>query len=201
MQIHELPQHSGTPTNESVFAIDTGTSSFKIPFASLGEAIIAAVTTTINGTVQTVKAAIEALAGRVTTAEGNIADLTPRVETLEETATSLQTQITDMQTIVNTSISFLGKTTGVFRSGKVVTFTFSDTPAVEIPARTDYVAGTLPEGFRPAYSFISSFFNSAGIQLQVQFGANGQIRLYNFSTSSLPANSGWIRGSYTFIRA
>ena len=187
MQIHELPQHSGTLANESYFAIDTGTSSFKIPFASLGEAIIAAVTTTINGTVQTVKAAIEALAGRVTT--------------LEETATSLQTQITDMQTIVNTSISFLGKTTGVFRSGKVVTFTFSDTPAVEIPARTDYVAGTLPEGFRPAYSFISSFFNSAGIQLQVQFGANGQIRLYNFSASSLPANSGWIRGSYTFIRA
>lgn len=72
MQIHELPQHSGTPENESDFAIDTGTNTYKLSFSALGEAVISAFTTTINGVVQTVKAAIEALTARVTTAESNI---------------------------------------------------------------------------------------------------------------------------------
>lgn len=73
MQIHELPQHSGTPANDSDFAIDTGTNTYKLHFSALGEAIITAATATISGAVQTVKAAIEALATRMTTAENNIA--------------------------------------------------------------------------------------------------------------------------------
>lgn len=71
MQIHELPAHSGTPANESDFAIDTGTNTFKITFASLAEGIITTATAMINGVSQTVKAAIEALTGRVTTLENN----------------------------------------------------------------------------------------------------------------------------------
>lgn len=69
MQIHELPEYSGDPTTNDVFPIDTGTHTFKLPFADLGEAIITTVSATISGVSQTVKAAIEALATRVGTLE------------------------------------------------------------------------------------------------------------------------------------
>lgn len=75
MQIHELPEYSGDPATNDVFPIDTGTHTFKLPFAELGEAIITTVSATISGVSQTVKAAIEALATRVTTVEGKIANL------------------------------------------------------------------------------------------------------------------------------
>ena len=90
MQIHELPEYSGDPATNDVFPIDTGTHTFKLPFAELGEAIITTVSATISGVSQTVKAAIEALATRMTTAEGKI--------------TSLET----LNTIQSTSITFLG---------------------------------------------------------------------------------------------
>lgn len=69
MQIHELPGYSGEPSTADVFPIDTGTHTFKLSFSDLGAAIITAATATISGTVQTVKAAIEALATRVTSQE------------------------------------------------------------------------------------------------------------------------------------
>lgn len=65
MQIHELPSYSGEPSSDDVFPLDTGTHTFKLPFADLGEAIITTVLATISGVSQTVKAAIEALATRV----------------------------------------------------------------------------------------------------------------------------------------
>ena len=75
MQIHELPEYSGDPATNDVFPIDTGTHTFKLPFADLGEAIITTVSATISGVSQTVKAAIEALATRMTTVEGKTANL------------------------------------------------------------------------------------------------------------------------------
>lgn len=65
MQIHELPSYSGEPSTDDVFPLDTGTHTFKLPFADLGEAIITTVLATISGVSQTVKAAIEALGTRV----------------------------------------------------------------------------------------------------------------------------------------
>ena len=65
MQIHELPSYSGEPSTDDVFPLDTGTHTFKLPFADLGEAIITTVSATISGVSQTVKAAIEALTTRV----------------------------------------------------------------------------------------------------------------------------------------
>lgn len=75
MQIHELPEYSGDPATNDVFPIDTGTHTFKLPFAELGEAIITTVSATISGVSQTVKAAIEAVASRVSTLEQKTADI------------------------------------------------------------------------------------------------------------------------------
>lgn len=69
MQIHELPRFTETPTDDYQFAMDSGTNTYSFKFPALAEAIITAATTTINGAVQTVKAAIEAVTGRVSTLE------------------------------------------------------------------------------------------------------------------------------------
>jgi hypothetical protein len=79
LQIHELPEYSGEPATNDVFPIDTGTHTFKLPFTSLGEAIITTVSATISGVAQTVKAAIEALATRV----GALETKTTALETWE----------------------------------------------------------------------------------------------------------------------
>lgn len=91
MQIHELPGYSGDPETTDVLPIDTGTHTFKLPFAELGEAIITTVSATISGVSQTVKAAIEALAGRVSTLEGKTEGLSRSGTTLVIGGSNVQT--------------------------------------------------------------------------------------------------------------
>ena len=79
MQIHELPGYSGEPETTDVFPLDTGTHTFKLPFSGLGEAVITKATATISGTVQTVKAAIEALATRMSSQESKTSTAFKRV--------------------------------------------------------------------------------------------------------------------------
>lgn len=182
MQIHELPQHSGTPANGSNFAIDTGTNTFKLPFSALGEAVITAFTTTINGAAQTVKAAIEALAVRLTTAESDI---------------------TDISTQKSASFSFFGVNTNVYRMGKIVLVQFFGTPQVELTARTEVTVGTLPTGFRPAFRVASKVFTSdaGGPRIQIVFNTNGNIAVYNHETTTHEAGRGFIRDFWVFFAA
>lgn len=79
MQIHELPSYSGEPETTDVFPLDTGTHTFKLPFSGLGEAVITKATATISGTVQTVKAAIEALTTRMSSQESKTSTAFKRV--------------------------------------------------------------------------------------------------------------------------
>ena len=64
MQIKQLPEYSGTPTDNSVFALDDTTHNYKLSFSALASAIITAATATLNGVTQTVKAAIDALGAK-----------------------------------------------------------------------------------------------------------------------------------------
>lgn len=182
MQIHELPEYSGEPSTTDVFPLDTGTHTFKLPFVSLGEAIITTVTTTISGAVQTVKAAIEALATRMTTAEGKI--------------TALET----LNTVSSTNITFLGNSgITLYKYGKIVQFQFFGQTKTELTANTDVVVGTLPSGYRPKMRVAFDMFSSqADAKLQITFNTNGNINIYNFGTT-YPANQGWIRSFFTFI--
>lgn len=61
MQIKQLPEYSGTPTDNSVFALDDNTHAYKLTFASLAGSVITSVTATLNGATQTVKGAIDAI--------------------------------------------------------------------------------------------------------------------------------------------
>lgn len=63
MQIHELSALSGNPASGHVLAIDTGTVTRKIDYTALAKAILEQYSgTTLDGSAQTVKAAIDALA-------------------------------------------------------------------------------------------------------------------------------------------
>ena len=67
MQIKQLPEYSGTPTDASVFPLDDNTHTYKLTFASLASSIITGVTATLNNTTQTVKAAIDAIGASLKT--------------------------------------------------------------------------------------------------------------------------------------
>ena len=184
MQIHELPEYSGDPATNDVFPIDTGTHTFKLPFADLGEAIITTVSATISGVSQTVKAAIEALATRVTTAEGKI--------------TSLET----LNTIQSTSITFLGNSgITIYKYGKIVQFQFYGQSKTELTNATEVTAGILPDGYKPKMRVCFELFSGqTTARLQITFNTNGNIVIYNHGTT-YPANQGWIRSFFTFISA
>lgn len=181
MQIHELPEYSGDPATNDVFPIDTGTHTFKLPFAELGEAIITTVSATISGVSQTVKAAIEALTARVATDEG---------------------RITALETVESTTFTFLGNTgITLYKYGKVVQFQFFGQTKTELTAATEVTAGTLPSGYRPKMRVCFDLFSSqTTARLQITFSTNGNIVIYNHGTT-YPANQGWIRSSFTFISA
>ena len=191
MQIHELPEYSGDPATNDVFPIDTGTHTFKLPFAELGEAIITTVSATISGVSQTVKAAIEALATRMTTAEG-------KITTAEGKITSLET----LNTIQSTSITFLGNSgTTIYKYGKIVQFQFFGQPKTELTSATEVTAGTLPDGYKPKMRVCFDLFSGqTTARLQITFNTNGNIVIYNHGTT-YPADQGWIRSFFTFISA
>ena len=198
MQIHELTEYSGDPATNDVFPIDTGTHTFKLPFAELGEAIITTVSATISGVSQTVKAAIEALNEKT----AYVANCTTNDDDLALAASQgkvLQDQVTALGAVSNTSMTFVGRSITLYKYGKVVTFSFGGNSTMDIPARTDFNAGTLPDGYRPAVTCTNYLFNSAQAMLQISFSNTGTVSLYNFGTTAIAANQGWMRGSYTFI--
>lgn len=177
MQIHELPEYSGDPATNDVFPIDTGTHTFKLPFAELGEAIITTVSATISGVSQTVKAAIEALQG----------------------------QITALDTVQTTTATLGGKGINLRKQGKVVTVswaTITPNPAIVAEGETTY-SGVIPSGWRPAtqqtFWCISNASVSSGKMMQVAFQATGNVVFYNWSTTAVGPTSGWIRGSFTYV--
>ena len=133
MQIHELPSYSGEPSTDDVFPLDTGTHTFKLPFADLGEAIITTVSATISGVSQTVKAAIEALAGRVSTLESKT---TPTSVSLTATKGSNCSYVTINQAYVSAGVLYIKFTvrpdSGLTSSTANVDFTISGlTPAIK----------------------------------------------------------------------
>lgn len=67
MQIKQLPEYSGTPTNQSVFPLDDTTHTYKLTFAALASSIITNVTATLNNATQTVKAAIDGIGASLKT--------------------------------------------------------------------------------------------------------------------------------------
>ena len=196
MQIHELPEYSGDPATNDVFPIDTGTHTFKLPFAELGEAIITTVSTTISGVSQTVKAAIEALTTRMTTAETNVSDLTSRVSTVETKTAYSQTTAT-----------LGGQSIGIRKQGRVVTVEFGSltpNPAIAAQAETVY-QNVIPSGYRPATGAIFLVMSSAsavgGNMVQVTFTTTGHVGFYNWSTGAIGPTSGWVRGTFTYFSA
>lgn len=79
MQIHELNELSGTPSNSSSFAIDNGTTTYKIDYSALAQALIEAYTgSTLAGSARSVQAAFSALLASI---NGNASD----IDTLEGT--------------------------------------------------------------------------------------------------------------------
>lgn len=132
MQIHELPEYSGDPATNDVFPIDTGTHTFKLPFADLGEAIITTVSATISGVSQTVKAAIEALAARV--------------GTLETKTTNLETWETVNLTLTPGTNCSSVTLQNAYRIGKVlfIKFSVSPTSGLSSGANVDVTVANLP---------------------------------------------------------
>lgn len=132
MQIHELPEYSGDPATNDVFPIDTGTHTFKLPFAELGEAIITTVSATISGVSQTVKAAIEALA--------------TRVGTLETKTTNLETWKTVNLTLTPGTNCSSVTLQNAYRIGKMlfIKFSVSPTSGLSSGANVDVTVANLP---------------------------------------------------------
>ena len=163
MQIHELPGYSGEPETSDVFPLDTGTHTFKLSFADLGEAIITTATATISGAVQTVKTAIE----------------------------SLQSQITGLATVQTTTATLGGKTISLRKQGSVVTVymqTITPNPAITAEGETSYT-GVIPSGWRPAeqqvFPVVSSSTANSGKMMQIAFQTNGSIVFYNWATTAV----------------
>ena len=132
MQIHELLSYSGEPSTDDVFPLDTGTHTFKLPFADLGEAIITTVSATISGVSQTVKAAIEALA--------------TRVGTLETKTTNLETWETVNLTLTPGTNCSSVTLQNAYRIGKVlfIKFSVSPTSGLSSGANVDITVANMP---------------------------------------------------------
>lgn len=94
MQIKQLPEYSGTPTDASVFPLDDNTHTYKLTFAALVSAIITNATLTLNNATQTVKAAVDSIGASlkgltdIITTSGTTATFSGNIETPTGTLTS-----------------------------------------------------------------------------------------------------------------
>ena len=199
MQIHELPAVGAPSANDDVFALDTGSRTYKINYQALADAILntysglymynanqsvqaafAAVLTSINN-----RRRLDRVANNLTTtSEGYGLDA--------RQGRALKNQF-DAAQEVNTPATGITGVTGA-KVGKLAMISLTSLAAISSGSASGALIGTFSDAYKPAA--VVDFRTSLATNIRLRINTSGQLLLGEDATANITP-----RGSVTYITA